>query len=56
MFEGMVGSCDVLGVWVVLRVGGGAILRALVRITLGDGPGFGTFSSGVVDNWVVAPW
>ena len=29
---------------------GGAILRALVRVTLGDGPGIGTLGSGVVEN------
>jgi hypothetical protein len=45
-----VGSCDVLGVWVGLHVGGGAMLRALAWITLGDGPGLGTLGSGVVGN------
>ncbi len=35
MFEGAVGSCDVVGVWIGLHVGGGAILRALAHVTLG---------------------
>ena len=30
------GSCDVVGMWVGLRVGGGAILRALAHVTLRD--------------------
>jgi hypothetical protein len=50
MFEGTVGSCDVGGIRDGLRVGGGAMLHALVCVTLGDGPGVGTLGSGVVGN------
>jgi hypothetical protein len=50
MFEGAVGSCDVVGVWIGLRVGGGAMLRVLACITLDEGPGVGTLGSSVVSN------
>jgi hypothetical protein len=49
-FEGVVGSCDVVGVQDRLRDGGGATLRALACIILSDGPGVGTLNSGVVGN------
>jgi hypothetical protein len=50
MFAGAVRSCNVVGIQVGLLVGGGAIERALVRITLGDGPRIGTLGSGVAGN------
>ncbi len=50
MFEGTMGSCDVVGIQDGLHVGGGEILRVLACITLGDGPGVGTLGSGVVGN------
>jgi hypothetical protein len=50
MFDGAVGSCDVVGIQVERRVGGRAIFCALVCVTLGDGPGGGTLDSGVVGN------
>jgi hypothetical protein len=50
MFEGTVGSCDVVGIQIGLRVGGGGILRALVCVTYGDGPGIGTLGSGMTGN------
>ncbi len=50
MFEGTVGSCDVVGIQDGLRVGGGATLFVLVCVTLGDGPNVGTLGSGVVGN------
>ncbi len=56
MLEGAVGSFDVVGIWLVMHIVGGAMLLALACITLGDGPGFGTLSSGVVGSIVaVAP-
>ncbi len=48
MFEGVVGSCDVVGIQVGLHGGGGAMLHALGHVTLGDGSGIGTLSSGMV--------
>jgi hypothetical protein len=48
MFEGAVGSCNVIGTQEGVRVGGGAKLRALARVSLGDGPKVDTLSSGVV--------
>jgi hypothetical protein len=48
MFEGVVGSCDVVGVQFGLRVGEEVILCALMCITLGDGPSAGTLGSGVM--------
>ncbi len=50
MFEEAVRSCDVVGIWVELHVGGNATLPALACVTLGDGPGIGTLGSGVVGN------
>jgi len=41
-----VGSCEVVGVRVGLCVGGGGLLRAAARSTLGDGLVAGTLSSG----------
>jgi len=40
-----VGSCEVVGVRVGLCVGGGELLRAAARITLGDGLVAGTLGS-----------
>jgi hypothetical protein len=51
MFDGLVRSCDVVGVWNELCVGGGAILHALACVTLGDGSGIGTLGYGVVGNY-----
>ena len=45
-FGGAVGSCEVVGVRVGLCVGGGGLLRAAVRSTLGDGLVVGTLGSG----------
>jgi hypothetical protein len=50
MFEGAVGSCNVVGIWVGVRVGWEATVHALVRITLGDGLIVGTLDFGVVGN------
>jgi hypothetical protein len=50
MFDGAVGSCDVVGIWDGLCVGGRAMLRALMRITFGDGLNIGTLGSRVVGN------
>jgi hypothetical protein len=50
MFEGAVGSCDVVGIWNVLRVGGGSTLCALARVTLSDGNNIGTLGSNMVGN------
>ena len=44
---GAVGSCEVVGVRVGLCVGGGGLLRAAARSTLGDGLVVGTLGSGV---------
>ena len=43
---GAVGSCEVVGVRVGLCVGGGGLLRAATRSTLGDGLVAGTLGSG----------
>ena len=45
-FGGAVGSCEVVGVRVGLCVGGGGLLRAAARSTLGDGLVVGTLGSG----------
>ena len=50
MFEGAVGSCDVVGIWTGMRVGGGEMLGALALITLGGWPGIGTLGSTMVGN------
>jgi hypothetical protein len=50
MFVDAMSSCNVVGIQVGVPVGGGAIMRALVHITLGDGLSIGTLGSGVVDN------
>ena len=42
------GSCEVVGVRVGLCVGGGGLLRAAARSTLGDGLVAGTLGSGTV--------
>ncbi len=47
IFEGAVGSCNVVSVWVVVHVVGGAIVRALAYTTLGDRPSVGTLGSGM---------
>jgi hypothetical protein len=41
-----VGSCEVVGVQVGLCIGGGGLLRATARSTLGDGLVAGTLGSG----------
>ncbi len=46
-FGGAVGSCEVVGVRVVLCVGSGGLLRAAARSTRGDGLVAGTLGSGV---------
>jgi hypothetical protein len=46
-----VGSCDVVGVQVGLLLGGGAIERALVRVTLSDEPSVGPLGSSVAGNY-----
>ncbi len=48
MFESAMGSCDVVGIQVGVHVVGGAIVCALVHVTLGDGPSIGTLGSGMV--------
>ncbi len=50
MFEGAVGSCNVVGIRVRVHFGGGAIVCALACITLGDGPSVGNLVSGMVGN------
>jgi len=45
---GAVGSCEVVGIRVGLCVGGGGLLRAAARSTLGDGLVAGTLGSCVV--------
>ncbi len=50
MFEGTVGSCNMIGIQVGVLVGGGVTVRALARVTLGDGPNVGTLGSGVVGD------
>jgi hypothetical protein len=50
MFEGAVGSCNMVGIWDGVHVGGGATVRALTCVTLGDGPDVGTLCSGVVGD------
>jgi hypothetical protein len=50
MFEGAIASCNVVGIQVGVHIGGGEIVYALARVTLGDGPGIGTLGSGVVGN------
>ena len=47
---GAVGSFEVVGVRVGLGMGGGRLLRATVRSTLGDGLVVGTLVSGIVGN------
>ena len=47
---GAVGSFEVVGVQVGLGMGGGGLLRAMARSTLGDGLVVGTLVSGVVCN------
>ncbi len=47
---GAVGSYEVVGVRVGLGMGGGGILRATARSTLGDGLVVGTLVSGVAAN------
>jgi hypothetical protein len=48
--EGVVGSCNVVGVQDRVHVGGEATVHALVHINLGDGPNVGTLGSSVVGN------
>ena len=47
---GALGSFEVVGVQVGLGMGGGGLLRATARSTLGDGLVVGTLVSGVVGN------
>jgi hypothetical protein len=47
---GAVGSFEVVGVRVGLGMGGGGLLRATARSTLGDGLVVGTLVSGVAGN------
>jgi hypothetical protein len=47
---GTVGSFEVVGVQAGLGMGGGRLLRATVRSTLGDGLVVGTLVSGIVGN------
>jgi hypothetical protein len=47
---GAVGSFEVVGVQVGLGMGGGGVLRATARSTLGDGLVVGNLVSGVVGN------
>ena len=47
---GAVGSFEVVGVQFGLGMGGGGLLRATARSTLGDGLVVGTLVSGVVGN------
>ncbi len=50
MFDGAVRSCDVVGIWDGLRIGGGEILHTLAPVTLGDGLNVGTLGSSMVGN------
>jgi hypothetical protein len=50
MFEGATGSCDVVGIQIGMCIGGGATVRALACITLGDGPGIGTLGFSMVGD------
>ena len=47
---GVMGSFEVVGVRVGLGMGGGGLLRATARSTLGDGLVVGTLVSGIVGN------
>ncbi len=48
MFEGAMGSCNVVGIQVGVHAGGGAIVCALARVTLGDRPSVDRLGYGVV--------
>jgi hypothetical protein len=48
MFEGIVGSYNVVSNQDGVCVGGGARLHELARVILDDGPNVGSLSSGVV--------
>ncbi len=50
MFEGAVGSCDVVGIQDGLHIGGGATLLVLAHVTLGKEPGIGNLGFGMVGN------